>query len=195
MAGALPVPAPPNLSILGPARIHWAPTGSAAVTRRTPGQPRISGAGIHWQRRTRWHKRRPRPLLLCGGRLVLVRDAGRVYALHDRCPHRGVPLSAGRREFPGLLTCAYHGWTYDLATGRLEVVLTDGPDSPICGKANVPTYPVEERAGLIWVYVGDEPAPPVEADIPRELLRPNAVVEGIITRQRGNWRYAAENGI
>jgi phenylpropionate dioxygenase-like ring-hydroxylating dioxygenase large terminal subunit len=54
---------------------------------------------------------------------------------------------------------------------------------------------VEERAGLIFVYVGDEPAPPVEADVPRELLRPDAVVEGIITRQRGNWRYAAENGI
>ncbi len=65
----------------------------------------------------------------------------------------------------------------------------------LCGKVNVRTYPVEERAGLIWVYVGTEPAPPVETDIPRELLRPNAVVEGVLSRQRGNWRYAAENGI
>src|SRR5919199_1809456 len=127
----------------------------------------------------------PRSVTLCGEKIVLVRDGGRVYGLHDRCPHRGVPLSCGRREFPGMLTCAYHGWTYDLQTGRLEVVLTDGPDSPMCGKANVRTYPVEERAGLIFVYVGDQPAPPVEADIPRELLRPDAVVEGIITRQRG----------
>jgi len=147
--------------------------------------------------------RAPKAVTVCGEQIVLVRDRGRVYALHDRCPHRGVPLSCGRREFPGMLTCAYHGWTYDLQTGRLEVVLTDGPDSPICGKANVRTYPVEERAGLIFVYIGDPASgdgngtapPPVEADIPRELLRPDAVVEGIISRQRGNWRYAAENGI
>ena len=92
-------------------------------------------------------------------------------------------------------TANYHGRTYDRATARLQVVLRPGPHSPSCGKANVRTYPAAERAGLICVYVGDEPAPPVETDIPRELLRPNTVVEGIISRQRGNWRYAAENGI
>src|SRR5205823_4474330 len=37
--------------------------------------------------------------------------------------------------------------------------------------------------------------PPLERDMPPELLRPNTVVEGIISRQKGNWRYAAENGI
>ena len=61
--------------------------------------------------------RKPRPVMLAGERTVLIRDHGRVYALSDRCPHRGVPLSAGRREFPGFITCAYHGWTYDLQTG------------------------------------------------------------------------------
>src|ERR671919_469998 len=73
------------------------------------------------------------------------------------------PLSAGRCVFTGMITCAYHGWTYDLASGDLVAALTDGPDSPICGKASVRvrTYPVEERAGLIWVWPGDEPPPPV----------------------------------
>jgi nitrite reductase/ring-hydroxylating ferredoxin subunit len=142
-------------------------------------------------------RRRPRAVRLCGERLVLVRDGGRVYALHNRCPHRGVPLSAGRCEFPGMLTCAYHGWTYDLATGDLVAALTDGPDSPVCGKANVRVraYPVEERAGLIWVWAGDEPPVPVEADVPAELLQPDTVVEGVIFARPGNWRYAAENGI
>jgi phenylpropionate dioxygenase-like ring-hydroxylating dioxygenase large terminal subunit len=139
--------------------------------------------------------RKPRAVTLCGERIVLVRDGGRVYGLHNRCPHRGVPLSMGRREFPGTLTCAYHGWTYDLASGRLEVVLTDGPDSAICGKANVRTFPVEERAGLIWVYVGDDPPPPVETDIPAELLRDDAVVEPLVEIRRGNWRYAMENSV
>jgi len=126
-----------------------------------------------------------------------VRDRGRIYALRNRCPHRGVPLSAGRREFPGFLTCAYHGWTYDLQTGALAAVLTDGPDSPICGKeiVRVRSYPVEERAGAIWVYIGDDPAPPVEDDIPEELLRADTVVEGLVEPRAGNWRLAIENAV
>ena len=138
---------------------------------------------------------RPTALTVLGERIVLVRDGGRAYALSDRCPHRGVLLSAGRCRFAGSLTCAYHGWTFDLANGELVAALTDGPDSPICGKVTVPTYPVEERAGLIWVYVGDAPAPPVEADIPADLLQPDAVIEGLIHHRPGNWRYAVENGI
>src|SRR5256885_16001244 len=138
---------------------------------------------------------KPHAITLCGEQIVLVREGDRVYGLHDRCPHRGIPLSQGRREFPGMLTCAYHGWTYDVKTGRLEVVLTDGPDSPICGKVNVATYPVDERVGVIWVYVGEQPAPPVETDIPEELLRPDAVVEGLVEIRKGNWRYACEDSV
>lgn len=142
-------------------------------------------------------RRKPISITLCGEKIALVREGRRVYGLRDRCPHRGVPLSQGRREFPGALTCAYHGWTYDLQSGELAAALTDGPDSPICGKASVrvKTYPVEERAGLLWVYVGDSPAPPVEDDIPEELLRSDAVINGLYEMRQGNWRYAAENAV
>ena len=60
-------------------------------------------------------------------------------ALHDRCPHRGVPLShpMATQEWPGTWTCCYHGWTFDLETGTLVAAITDGPDSPICGKVAV----------------------------------------------------------
>jgi len=92
--------------------------------------------------------------------VVFLRDEGKVYALSDQCPHRGVPLSLGRQEFPGTWTCYYHGWTYDLKTGVLQAALTDGPDSPICGKVRVRIYPVEERAGVVWVYLGAGEAPP-----------------------------------
>src|SRR5215218_7097524 len=81
--------------------------------------------------------KKPTGIMLCGEKIVLARHAGKAYALHNRCPHRGVPLSEGAQQFPGLLTCAYHGWTYDLQSGQLEAVLTDGPDSPICGKGSV----------------------------------------------------------
>jgi phenylpropionate dioxygenase-like ring-hydroxylating dioxygenase large terminal subunit len=141
--------------------------------------------------------KKPRAVTLCGDNIVLGRDRGTVRALHDRCPHRGIPLSAGRREFPGTVTCIYHGWTYDLASGELVEALTDGPDSPICGKASVRvrTYPVAERAGMIWIYPGDAPAPPVEDDIPDELLAPGAVIVPLVEHRKGNWRYAMENAV
>lgn len=140
---------------------------------------------------------KPRAIKLLGEKIVLVRDGAKVRALNDRCPHRGVPLSAGRREFPGMISCLYHGWTYDLETGQLVAALTDGPDSPICGKAAVAvrTYPVEERANLIWLYVGDEPPPPVEDDIPEELLLPDAIVYPMVELRKGDWRYAMENAV
>lgn len=163
--------------------------------------PRYSAAALGY--RDYWYpvalarelKGKPLARTVLGERIAVFRDAGKLYALPDRCPHRGVPLSTGTCEFPGTITCIYHGWTYELATGRLVAALTDGPDSPMCNKVNLNTYPVEERAGLIWVYIGDAPAPPVETDIPAELLRPNTVVEGFSAVRPGNWRYAAENGI
>jgi phenylpropionate dioxygenase-like ring-hydroxylating dioxygenase large terminal subunit len=126
---------------------------------------------------------------------MLRREDGKIHAFYDQCPHRGIPLSVGRQEFPGTWSCRYHGWTYDCATGILRAALTDGPDSPICGKVRVRTYPVEERAGLVWIWMGEgEPTVPVEADIPEEFLAPDAVICGRINVRKGNWRYAAENG-
>jgi phenylpropionate dioxygenase-like ring-hydroxylating dioxygenase large terminal subunit len=142
-------------------------------------------------------KKAPLPVKLLGEKIFLIRDGSKVRALHDRCPHRGVRLSAGRQQFPGTISCVYHGWTYDVATGKLVGALTDGPNSPICGKAvvNVKTYPVEERAGIVWLYMGDEPRPLVEEDIPDEFLLPDAVVEPLVEIRKGNWRYAMENAV
>jgi phenylpropionate dioxygenase-like ring-hydroxylating dioxygenase large terminal subunit len=146
---------------------------------------------VLWSRELR---DRPVPLTVLGEKVMLMRDRGRAVALHDRCPHRGIPLSFGRQEWPGTLSCVYHGWTFDVRTGELVVVLTDGPDSPICGKVAVRTYPVEERIGLVWIYMGDGDAPPVEDDIPRELIENEIAKEGRLRIRPGNWRLAAENG-
>jgi phenylpropionate dioxygenase-like ring-hydroxylating dioxygenase large terminal subunit len=60
------------------------------------------------------------------------------------------------------------------------------------------TYPAAERLGIVWIYVGDvatgEKPPPVESDIPSELVADDAVVVGRMTRRHGNWRFGAENG-
>ena len=145
-------------------------------------------------------KSKPTQVVIAGQRIALVRDAGggEVRALHDRCPHRGVPLSTGKQIFPGTVSCVYHGWTYDLDDGELVAALTDGPQSPICGKANVrvATHPVAELAGLIWVFVGDmSPPPPLEEDVPEEFLADDVLIEGGMKVRQGNWRYGIENAV
>ncbi|WJR76882.1 Rieske 2Fe-2S domain-containing protein [Bradyrhizobium sp. NP1] len=137
---------------------------------------------------------KPQALTLFGERIMFYRDQGRAFALHDRCPHRGIPLSKGTQVFPKTWSCIYHGWTYDLETGKVVAALTDGPDSKVCGNAHVRVYPVEERAGLIWIYNGKDTPPPVEQDIPSELLRDDAAMMWRFTERPGDWRYGAENG-
>jgi phenylpropionate dioxygenase-like ring-hydroxylating dioxygenase large terminal subunit len=139
----------------------------------------------------------PEQVTLCGQKIMVMRDVdGSVHALHDRCPHRGVPLSQGDQQFPGTVSCAYHGWTYGLADGELKAVITDGPDSPICGKVNIDPYPIEERLGLIWVFVGDRAPHPLDDQLPEELVAgpPPLTLGGRIDPRTGNWRLACENG-
>ena len=57
------------------------------------------------------------------------------------------------------------------------------------------TYPVAERAGIIWVFIGDDVAPPIDEDIPEVLLAPNAVILPMVDVRKGDWRYAMENAI
>jgi nitrite reductase/ring-hydroxylating ferredoxin subunit len=159
-----------NAAVLG-FRDHWYPTVWAEQVQHKPVAVKVLGEDV-----------------------VLVRKGDQIYGMHDRCPHRGVPLSYGREEFPGTLSCAYHGWTFDVTDGRLAAVLTDGPDSPICGRLSVKTYPVEQRFGLVFVYVGDGDPHPVERDLPEELVDNDFVLGGRVDVRDGNWRFAAENG-
>jgi phenylpropionate dioxygenase-like ring-hydroxylating dioxygenase large terminal subunit len=55
---------------------------------------------------------------------------------------------------------------------------------------------VEERAGVVWVWMGETaPMVPVEDDIPEELLRDDVVMMGWIHPRYGNWRFGVENAI
>ena len=136
--------------------------------------------------------RRPLALRLLGEDLVLFRSQGRVHALHDRCAHRGTPLSIGQVRFPGTVTCPYHGWTFD-GQGVCVAVLNEGPDSKLPGKARVRSYPVEERLGMVWVFIGEMAPPPVETDIPSRLFQPDQIAFCEVYLWRANWRLAIEN--
>jgi nitrite reductase/ring-hydroxylating ferredoxin subunit len=48
--------------------------------------------------------------------LALFRVGGRCYAIENACPHRGGPLSEGEVK-DHVVTCPWHGWTWDLRTG------------------------------------------------------------------------------
>jgi phenylpropionate dioxygenase-like ring-hydroxylating dioxygenase large terminal subunit len=136
--------------------------------------------------------KQPLAIKLLGENIVLFRSNGRVYALEDRCAHRGTPLSIGKVRFPGTITCAYHGWTFD-ATGQCVAALTEGPHSALPGKACIGSYPVEERANIVWVFIGDIEPPPVETDIPEDLFTDEDLVFPVVSTWRANWRLAIEN--
>ena len=90
--------------------------------------------------------------------LVLFRDRrGNIGLIGKRCPHRMMDLQFGIPEEEGL-RCPYHGWMYDTAGVCIEQPL-EPPDSLFKEKVSVPSYPVQEMGGLIWGYLGPEPAP------------------------------------
>jgi phenylpropionate dioxygenase-like ring-hydroxylating dioxygenase large terminal subunit len=84
--------------------------------------------------------------------IVLWRTTdGRAVAMEDRCAHRNAALSRGQ-VFDGRLGCPYHGWTYDGA-GECVAVPSEGPSAPRLG-CRVPSRPVCEREGLVWIWMG-----------------------------------------
>lgn len=88
---------------------------------------------------------------IVGEPVVLLRDGdGTPFALHDRCPHRYLPLSQGHATGGGV-RCAYHGIAFD-ARGAC----TDVPSQTVIpDKLRARTYPVAEQHGLVWLWPGD----------------------------------------
>ncbi len=89
--------------------------------------------------------------ILLGEPIVLYRKAdGAVVALEDACPHRKLPLSMGRLQ-GDVVECGYHGLTFDSAGACVKAACV----SRIPQAAKVRSYPVEERYGLVWLWMGD----------------------------------------
>jgi phenylpropionate dioxygenase-like ring-hydroxylating dioxygenase large terminal subunit len=119
----------------------------------------------------------PRQIRVLGEDLILFRDLdGRPGLLYPHCAHRGTSLYYGKVEQKGI-RCCYHGWLFDPQGHCLEQ-----PCEPEGGKARAsarqPWYPLEERYGLIWAYLGPPQRKPV---LPRyeclEQLGPGEMLE------------------
>lgn len=86
-----------------------------------------------------------------GEKIVVFRtEAGAPVALLDACPHRKLPLSKGRLRNDHI-ECGYHGLTFDCMGNCVRV---PGQDR-IPGSANIHSYPVVSRYGLVWIWMGD----------------------------------------
>jgi len=102
-----------------------------------------------------------RPVRILGEDLVLYRDKqGKLGLVGDRCPHRRAGMVFGIPEDEGL-RCAYHGWMFDAEGRCLEQPYeqTEDPDSTFRDRVRIKAYAVEEKAGLIFAYLGPQPAP------------------------------------
>lgn len=99
-----------------------------------------------------------KPITLLGESLVLFKDDRGRYGLIDRsCPHRGTDLAYGRLEDGGL-RCAFHGWLFDVE-GKCLQTPAEPEGSNLCANIRQKAYPVVERSGILFAYMGPG-APP-----------------------------------
>jgi nitrite reductase/ring-hydroxylating ferredoxin subunit len=132
------------------------------MTRTGPG----TGAGVlmrrYWQPAALVDElagNRPlTPVRLLGEDLVIFRDeTGRHGLIGRACPHRGTDLAFGRLEDGGL-RCAFHGWLFDVE-GRCLDTPAEPEGSQLCRNIRQTAYPVIERSGILFAYLGPG-APP-----------------------------------
>ncbi|MBS0416478.1 MAG: Rieske 2Fe-2S domain-containing protein [Proteobacteria bacterium] len=84
--------------------------------------------------------------------LVLYRDrSGTPGLLYPRCMHRGTSLLYGKIEQHGI-RCCYHGWLFDERGRCLEMPCE--PNSPVRNHIRQPWYPVIEKFGILFAYLG-----------------------------------------
>jgi ferredoxin-nitrite reductase len=101
---------------------------------------------------------------VAGKEYALFRIDGRVYAIDNACPHEGAPLAQGEIA-DGIVTCPWHGWTFNACTGcSLNPAGND-----------LKSYPVKVEEGQIFIQTGAATpataAAPVAAPSARSPLR------------------------
>ena len=124
--------------------------------------------------------------------LVLYRDKSGTLGLMDEpCPHRRVSMEYGIPEPEGL-RCPYHGWVFN-HEGRCLEQPAEPWDSTFKDRVTTTSYPVQELGGLVFAYLGPQPAPL----LPRfDLLVWDNVVRQVgLTLLPCNWLQCMENSL
>ena len=136
-----------------------------------------------------------KPVRLLGEDLVIFKDLSGNYGLTERrCAHRNADLSYGMVEAVGI-RCNYHGWCYDKSGQCIEQPFEDvvEPTGRMRKKTKITAYQIEEKAGLLWAYMGPLPAPLLPD---WELLSfKNGFTQIVFSDVPCNWVQAQENSI
>ncbi len=132
------------------------------------------------------------PVRLMGEDLVLFRDQeGKLGLIQRACPHRGADLCFGRLEDNGL-RCPFHGWHFD-RSGQCVEQPGEPEGSRMHEQIRARSYPVVEKNGIIWTYMGPGTPPPFPAfDC---FTAPDTHVFAFKGLWECNWLQAMEVGI
>ncbi|MGQ3029940.1 MAG: Rieske 2Fe-2S domain-containing protein [Ferrovibrionaceae bacterium] len=166
------------------------------ITRIGPGTPAGKLMRLYWQPVALADElagdRPVKAVKLLGQDFVLFRDEqGRLGLLDRDCPHRGADLAMGRLEDGGL-RCPFHGWLFD-TTGQCLETPAEPEGSRMCTRIRQQSYPVVERNGIIFAYVGPGDAPAFPALDCFEA--PDAYTFAFKGLLECNWLQALEVGI
>ncbi|NDA46251.1 MAG: phthalate 4,5-dioxygenase [Alphaproteobacteria bacterium] len=167
---------------------------SDLLTRTGPGTPGGRFMRSYWQPIAASQEMPiggdPLPIRILSEDLVLFRDdKDRLGLIERNCPHRGTDLSYGRVEDGGL-RCLYHGWVFDIHGKCIE---QPGERRPFCDKVPMVSYPVQEKGGAIWAYMG-EGEPPLIPDY-EFLIAPEPNRWTYRSIQMCNWLQGLESSI
>jgi phthalate 4,5-dioxygenase len=166
------------------------------ITRVGPGAPAGTLLRRYWQPAALVDElagNRPvKPVRLMGENLVIFRDdRGRYGLIGRQCPHRGTDLAYGRLEDGGL-RCAFHGWLFDV-TGKCLETPAEPDGSPLCANIRQRAYPVVERSGILWAYLG--PGEPPEFPHLDCFVAPDAYTFAFKGLIECNWLQSLEVGV
>ena len=101
---------------------------------------------------------KPQRVKVLGEELVLYRGTwGETHLMQLRCAHRSLALDYGRVE-GDCIRCPYHGWLYD-ASGQCLEQPAEPEGSSFKEKIKMRAYRTQEYSGVVWGYMGPEPAP------------------------------------
>ena len=93
---------------------------------------------------------------MLGQDFVLWRDSNdQVHCLSNTCTHRGGSLAGGKLK-DDCIQCPYHGWRFD-GDGNCTAIPSLGPNPKIPARTRIDAYPVVERYGLVFCFLGDLP--------------------------------------
>ena len=103
---------------------------------------------------------------LLGGNYVAFRATdGQVGVVDEQCPHRRASLALAHNEEGGL-RCLYHGWKINVRGEVVEAPNHAGDQRQFCQHVRVNRYGVQERGGIVWVWLGKGDKPPKFPDLP-----------------------------